>query len=71
MTKYLIIIEKTKTVYSAYSPDLEGCVATGGTKEEIEQNMQSAIKFHLEGLQEEGFDIPFPKSYSKYINIPA
>ena len=49
--KYLIIVEKTNTGYSAYSPDLDGCVATGGTREEVEQAMREAIEFHLEGLR--------------------
>ncbi|HEX3035551.1 MAG TPA: type II toxin-antitoxin system HicB family antitoxin [Thermodesulfobacteriota bacterium] len=69
--KYLIIIEKTSTGYSAYSPDLPGCVSTGKTKEEIEQNMREAIEFHLEGLREEGYKIPEPSTYSVYVEIPA
>ena len=58
--QYLIVIEKTATGYSAYSPDLDGCVATGPTKEEVEQNMREAIAFHLEGLRHEGFSLPHP-----------
>jgi predicted RNase H-like HicB family nuclease len=46
--QYLIVIEKTPSGYSAYSPDLDGCVATGSTKQKIEQNMREAIEFHLE-----------------------
>ena len=61
--QYLIVIEKTPTGYSAYSPDLDGCVATGSTKQEIEQNMREAIEFHLEGLRHEGYKIPSPNSY--------
>ena len=49
--KYLIIIEKTNTGFSAYSPDLEGCVATGETKEEVEKTMHEGIEFHLDGLR--------------------
>ncbi|MFQ5753012.1 MAG: type II toxin-antitoxin system HicB family antitoxin, partial [bacterium] len=64
MKKYLIIIEKTNTGYSAYSPDLEGCVATGATKKEVEMNMREAIEFQLEGLREEGYKIPEPNSFS-------
>ena len=71
MKKYLIIIEKTDGGFSAYSPDLEGCIASGSSREEVEKNMQEAIAFHLEGLQEEGYEIPQPKSYSKYVNISA
>ena len=50
MKKYLIVIEETSTGYSAYSPDLDGCVSTGRTREEVEKNMQEAIAFHLDGL---------------------
>ena len=63
--KYLIVIEKTKTGYSAYSPDLEGCIATGATLEEVEKRMKEAIEFHLEGLREEGYEIPHSHTYSK------
>lgn len=69
--KYLIVIEKSGTGYSAYSPDLPGCVSTGTTPEETEQNMQEAIKFHIDGLREEGYDIPKPTSRSSYVEIAA
>ena len=69
MKKYLIIIEKTKTGYSAYSPDLVGCVASGQTREEVEKNMKEAIKFHLEGLGTEGLEIPESHSYSTYVEV--
>jgi len=67
--KYLIVTEKTSTGYSAYSPDLEGCVATGSTSEEVVENMREAIKFHIEGLREEGYEIPEPRSSSTYIEV--
>lgn len=67
--QYLIVIEKTPSGYSAYSPDLDGCVATGSTKEEIEQNMREAIEFHLEGLRHEGYSVPQPSSYSTYVDV--
>ena len=69
--KYLIVIEETSTGYSAFSPDLDGCVATGSTKKETEVNIKEAIEFHLEGLRNEGFEIPSPHSYSRYFEIPA
>ena len=69
--KYLIIVEPTKTGFSAYSPDLPGCVSTGRTRDEVENNMHEAIEFHLEGLQEEGYPIPEPSSASAYIEIAA
>lgn len=69
--KYLVIIEKTKTGYSAFSPDLLGCIATGATKEEIEKNMREAIAFHVEGLLQEEIEIPQPNSFSEYLEVPA
>lgn len=56
--RYRVIIEKAKNNYSAYVPDLPGCIATGKTIEEIEREIQEAIVFHLEGLREEGLTIP-------------
>lgn len=69
--RYLVVIEKTQSGYSSYSPDLEGCIVAGQTKEEVEERMQEAIQFHLEGLREEGCTIPSPKSYSKYVEVAA
>lgn len=71
MKKYLVVIEETGTGYSAYSPDLEGCVSTGRTREEVERNMREAMEFHLEGLQREGLEIPQPHTYSAYVEVPA
>ena len=71
MMKYLIVIEKSETGFSAYSPDLPGCVSTGTTIEETEKNMREAIEFHIEGLKEEGYDIPQPTSRSSYVEIAA
>jgi predicted RNase H-like HicB family nuclease len=64
MKRYLIIVEETQTGYSAYSPDVPGYGSTGKTREEVEQNIRQAIEFHLEGLREEGCEIPEPSSYS-------
>ncbi len=69
--KYLIIIEKTETGYSAYSPDLPGCVSTGSSREEVERNMHEAIEFHLEGMRAAGYNIPEPVSSSAYIEVAA
>src|SRR5258708_7436254 len=71
MKKYLIVIEPTQTGFSAYSPDLPGCVSTGRTREEVEQNMREAIAFHLDGLREEGQKVPEPQTYSAYVELPA
>ena len=65
MKKYLIVIEKTKTGFSSYSPDILGCAATGKTKQEVEQNMYDAIQFHLEGMKEEGLQLPQNRTESE------
>lgn len=69
MKKYLIVIEKTTTGYSVFSPDLEGCVSTGLTVEETEKNMREAIEFHLEGMRLEGLSAPEPHTRSAYVEV--
>ena len=69
--KYLIVIEESETGYSAYSPDIPGCVTTGSTQEETLVNMREAITFHLDGLREEGFPIPKASSVSSYVEVAA
>ena len=69
--KILIVVEKTKTGYSAYSPDLEGCIATGATREEVENTMREAIAFHLEGMKADGYPVPEPHSYATYVEVAA
>ena len=71
MKKYLIIIEKTKTGFSSYSPDILGCAATGRTKQEVEKNMYQTILFHLEGLREEGIQLPENKTESEMLVFEA
>jgi predicted RNase H-like HicB family nuclease len=71
MKKYLIVIEKTASGFSAYSPDLPGCISTGSSQEEVEENMREAIAFHLDGLREDGQPVPEPQSYSAYVELPA
>jgi len=71
MKKFLIIVEKTSTGFSAYSPDVPGCGSTGQTKEEVERNIQEALEFHLDGLRQEGYEVPEPSSYSSYIEVAA
>jgi predicted RNase H-like HicB family nuclease len=61
MNEYLIVLERTKTGYSAYSPDIDGCIAVGDTKEECEDSMKEALKFHIEFMLEKGYDVPKPK----------
>jgi predicted RNase H-like HicB family nuclease len=69
MYRFLIVIEKANGNYSAYSPDLPGCVATGATREEAEQNMYEAIELHLQGLKEDGLSIPRSTSFAEYITV--
>ena len=71
MSRYLVIIEKTATGFSAYSPDLPGCVATGRTRKEVEKDMQAAIEFHIEGLRLAGEEIPEPQSQASYCEVGA
>ena len=71
MKKYLVIVEQTNTGFSAYSPDLPGCVSTGRTREDVEQNMREAIAFHLDGLREDGQALPEPNTYSTYVELPG
>ncbi len=70
MNRYLVVIEKAKRNYSAYSPDLPGCVATGKTREEVMRNMNAAIEMHLRGLREDNLPIPQAESYADYVSIP-
>jgi predicted RNase H-like HicB family nuclease len=67
MHRYLIIIEKANGNYSAFSPDVPGCVATGITQEAAESEMRAALQMHLEGLREEGLPIPEPSASVGYI----
>lgn len=69
MKKFLIIIEKAKKNYSAYSPDLPGCIATGKTVQEVEKNMYEAIEFHLEGLKADKIPIPKSSALAEYVVI--
>jgi predicted RNase H-like HicB family nuclease len=68
--KYLVVIEKTSTGYSAYFPDLPGCIATADTKDDVQREMQDAVAFHLDGLRQEGKPIPEPHSTSSYVDVP-
>lgn len=67
--RYAIVIEKAEHNYSAYVPDLPGCVATGRTVEEVEAELREAILFHLEGMTEDGEAIPSPSSIVGYISV--
>jgi predicted RNase H-like HicB family nuclease len=69
MRKYLVVYEKAKDNYSAYSPDIPGCIATGKTRKDTEKNIKEAISFHLEGLKEDGIKLPEPVSFTEYIEV--
>ncbi|MDQ1304065.1 MAG: hypothetical protein QG595_2048 [Pseudomonadota bacterium] len=69
--RYAIVIEKAGTNFSAYVPDLPGCIATGGTLAETEQGIREAIGLHLDGLREDGVPIPVPSSRVEYIEVAA
>jgi predicted RNase H-like HicB family nuclease len=71
MSRYLIVIEPTETGFSAFSPDLPGCVSTGETRTAVEQHMREAIEFHLDGLREEGAPIPPPSTTATYVEVAA
>ncbi|MFH1617105.1 MAG: type II toxin-antitoxin system HicB family antitoxin [Candidatus Margulisiibacteriota bacterium] len=69
MRRFLIVIEKANDNYSAYSPDLPGCAATGATREEAEQNMHEAIEIHVKGLDEDKLPIPKSDSFAEYVAV--
>jgi predicted RNase H-like HicB family nuclease len=65
--RYAVVIEKAVGNYSAYVPDLPGCVATGETVAAVEAKIREAIRFHIDGLREDGIEIPAPSSIAEYI----
>ena len=69
--KFAVVIENANTNFSAYVPDLPGCVATGKTIEEVGNEIRSAMQFHLKGLKEDGQAIPQPSSAVEYIEVAA
>jgi predicted RNase H-like HicB family nuclease len=71
MHRFLIMIEKADRNYSAYSPDLPGCVATGKTRDQVARNMHEAIDMHVRGLLEDKLPVPQSHSFAEYIAIPT
>lgn len=69
MRRFLIIIEKAENNFSAYSPDLPGCVATGATREAVEKNMHEAIQLHIQGMVEDDIPIPESQSFAEYVAV--
>jgi len=70
MHRFLVVPEKANGSYSSYSPDLPGCVAAGETREEAEQTMREAVRFHVEGLLEDGLPLPEAHSSASYVAVP-
>lgn len=68
MMRYGVVIEKANGNYSAYVPDLPGCVATGRTREEANANIREAVRFHIDGLREDGLPIPEPETLCDYVD---
>ena len=68
--RYLIVIESMETGFSAYSPDVPGCFATGASREETERTMSEALALHVDALREVGLEIPEPQSSSAYVDVP-
>jgi predicted RNase H-like HicB family nuclease len=69
MRSFLIVIEKANHNYSAYSPDLPGCVATGATIEQVKSVMQEAMQMHIQGLREDNLPVPEPHSLAEYVAV--
>ncbi len=69
--RYAVVIEKAESNYSAYVPDLPGCVATGATVTQVEAEIREAIVFHVEGLREDGLPVPIASSQVEYIDVAA
>ena len=67
--RYAIVIENAGSNFSAYVPDLPGCIATGATVEEVEREIRDAIEFHIEGLREDGAPVPPPSSAVSYVEV--
>jgi predicted RNase H-like HicB family nuclease len=71
MRRYVILIEPSASGFSAYSPDLPGCVATGATRADVERSMHDAVELHLEGLRENGEPVPPPSTFAAYVEVAA
>ncbi len=69
MKKYLVVFETAEKNYSAYSPDLPGCVATGKSRQEVEANIKEAIQFHVDGMKEDGLPLPQQTSFTEYVEV--
>ena len=71
MSRYLVIIEESTTGFSAFLPDLPGCIATGATRDDVEKAMKEGVEFHLESMRESGEPVPPPRSTAVYVEVAA
>jgi predicted RNase H-like HicB family nuclease len=69
--KYVVVYEPTPNGWSAYAPDLPGCIAAGDTREEVQQLMREAISLHIEALREQGQPVPQPGAWTGLVEVPA
>jgi predicted RNase H-like HicB family nuclease len=69
--KYLVVVEESASGFSAYLPDVPGCIATGNSRSDVERRIAQAIAFHIEGMRTEGLGVPEPHSFSAYVEVPA
>jgi predicted RNase H-like HicB family nuclease len=71
MSRYVVIIEESATGFSAFLPDLPGCIATGSTRDEVESAIRTGVEFHLDGMREAGDPVPPPRSTATYVEVAA
>jgi predicted RNase H-like HicB family nuclease len=71
MHRFLVVVERAGANYSAFAPDLPGCIATGDTIEDTRRNMQEAIELHLQGLKEDDLPIPDPRSFAEFVEVTS
>mgnify|MGYP000007309335 CR=1 FL=1 len=69
--KYAVVIEQAGSNFSAYVPDLPGCIATGATVKEVEYEIREAIRFHIDGMKQDGITVPSPSSAVEYVEVAA
>jgi len=69
--KVLVVVEETENGFAAYSPDIDGCIATGASREEVEREIRDAVEFHLEALRAEGQAAPESRSYAAFVEVVA
>ena len=71
MRRFLVVIERAEGNFSAYSPDLPGCVATGSSRDEAKARMRQAIEMHVRGMRDDGLEIPEPNASVEYVEVAS